>query len=656
MHVCTDLFSGGARNAAGKNIQEEIYNMMHDTKDKIQGLKGVKSRISGHVAEQMERFIFERINSQEARTVVYQEAEDAFKNQVDDASGVYGLWQGEFWGKWMIGAARVCEYSGNEELREFIHQAALKLMTYQMPDGYLGTYRNPLNVFPADREKFQALMGWPDNWNWNIWCRKYTLWGLLEAWRVTKDPVILQAGTRLADHLIGQLHENHIRLPETGTFAGLPSGSILKPIVLLHQATGEHSYLEFAQEIVGEWMREDGKIPNIIANALAGIPVHEWYPEPSCWAKVYEMLSCFDGILALYKVTGERKLLEASEKFYGLLKRCEINLLFSVGFNDIFSHAASQLNAISEPCDVIHWMRFSYELFLLTGNKAYMDDFELAFYNPFMAGVYQDGKWGARGVRGHGRHFTAEAQASLKHNHCCVNNMPRAFMNMAHAMVTVSHDTACLNLYTEFQTDFTMDAGRICLSVSGDYLACGRVHLVFDAELERPIRLKLRIPGWATASSLTIAGKQRAGENADWFEGTLESGHTEMALQFDRRLEIREHVAQNQTSGWYPLRWESGDPDLNGMFRAERASTLVYGPLLLARSKHIGNREDEIFGPPFPAGFSCRLKAVPRKEAWCAFEAEFTHGDKCRQTMVCDYATSGNEKLLDEPRFFSIYF
>ena len=604
----------------------------------------------------MERFFFERINSQEARTVIYQEAEDAFKNQVDDASGVYGLWQGEFWGKWIISAARVCEYSNNDELREFIHQSALKLMTYQQPDGYLGTYRDPQNVFPADREKFKALMGWPDNWNWNIWCRKYTLWGLLEAWRVTNDPAILQAATRLADHLIAQLHDNHIQLSETGTFAGLPSGSILKPIVLLYQATGDHSYLEFAQEIVADWMREDGRIPNIIANALNEIPVHEWYPDTPRWAKVYEMLSCFDGIIALYKVTGERKLLDACEKFYALLRKNEFNLLFSVGFNDIFSHAASQLNAISEPCDVIHWMRFSYELFLLTGNKAYMDDFELAFYNPFMAGVYQDGKWGARGVRGHCRHFTAEAQALLKHNHCCVNNMPRGFMNMAEAMVTVSDDAASINLYTDFTSDFTMDAGRIKLSVFGDYLASGRVELVFDAELERPILLKLRIPAWATASSLAMAGKKVSGDQSDWFEVTLMSGHHEMSLQFDRRLEIREHVRANQTSNWHQKRWESEDLDLNGMFRSERASTLVYGPLLLARSKYVGNREEEMFGPPLPSGVSCRLKPVPRKEAWCAFEADFSCGEKSFQTTVCDYASSGNEKLLDTPGFFSIYF
>ena len=46
--------------------------------------------------------------------------------------------------------------------------------------------------------------------------------------------------------------------------------------------------------------------------------------------------------------------------------------MFAVGYNDIFNHAASQINAISEPRDAIH-SRVTYELFALTGKRHYMD-------------------------------------------------------------------------------------------------------------------------------------------------------------------------------------------------------------------------------------------------------------------------------------------
>ncbi len=60
--------------------------------------------LTGSVAEQMNQFARNRIESGDAWNVVYREAEDAFRNKLDDASGVHGIWQGEFWGMWMISA------------------------------------------------------------------------------------------------------------------------------------------------------------------------------------------------------------------------------------------------------------------------------------------------------------------------------------------------------------------------------------------------------------------------------------------------------------------------------------------------------------------------------------------------------------------------
>ncbi len=599
-------------------------------------------RLKGSVSEQMERFFDHRIRSAEARDIIYREAEDAFRNRLDDASGIHGIWQGEFWGKWIISAVRVCEYSRDAELKAFIRRGVHTLITMQEPSGYLGTYHDPMNVFAADPEKTKPVLGWPCNWNWNIWCRKYTLWALLEAWRLLEEPEILTAAGKLARHLIRTLRENGIRLGATGTFAGIPSGSILKPVLILYRATKDGEFLRFAEEIADNWSRNDGLCPNLIANALSGKPVHEWYPEPKEWAKAYEMMSCFDGILELYRITGTPALLESAKRFHALLKNNELNKLFSVGFNDIFANGAGQLNAITEPCDVVHWMRLCHELFLITDDKTCLDDFELAFCNPFLASVYRDGKWGARGVRSHGRHLTVFEQAGMKHNHCCVNNLPRGFMNMAQTAATRSAGTVSVNFYTGFEWE--ENGSR--LTVSGDYLASGDVRIKWEAA-EKTV-LRFRIPGWATSAELSVNGETQTG-SGDWFFRTLPPGKTELRLKFGRKLEIRDHAAQTETDEWYRTRWQ--EPGMEELFRTARASTLVYGPLLLARSKYIGNTETEMFGAPLPAGFSCSLTPVPSTVVRCAFEADFG-GFK---TMVCDYASAGNA-VLDNQRFFSIFF
>ena len=122
-------------------------------------------------------------------------------------------------------------------------------------------------------------------------------------------------------------------------------------------------------------------------------------------------MSCYDGIIELYRVTGEEKYLKASEAFYNILLKYEQNVLFSVAYNDVFAGATRDINAITEPCDIIHFMRVCYELYTLTNNSKYMDSFEFAFYNAFLASSFKDGKWGARGARSCGRHFTATMQA-----------------------------------------------------------------------------------------------------------------------------------------------------------------------------------------------------------------------------------------------------
>ena len=574
---------------------------------------------------------------------VYQETEDAFRTKIDDATPDIGIWQGEYWGKWMLGAIGLCRYSQDGELKEFIREGVHRLIALQEPSGYLGTYRDPMNVFPADAGQAKEQHTIARSWNWNIWCRKYTLWGLVEAYDLLGEPEILRAAGKLARHLIHSLHDNKIALSDTGVFVGMPSCSILKPIVRLYQMDHDAEFLDFAEEIIADWKRPDGKMPNLIANALSGKAVHEWYPESIRWAKVYEMQSCFEGILAFYRLTGDPDLLEAAIEFHAAVKQHEVNPLFSVGFNDRFGHAAVHgANAISEPCDAIHWMRLCHELFLLTGDKQYLDDYELAFFNPFLASVYRSGEWGARGVRSHGHHFTAFGQAKMKYSHCCVNNMPRAYIDMTRMAVTMAEDTVSVNLYDEYE----LSLPELKLKCSGDYLAGGAARIELHAEKDMQIRF--RIPGWATAARCSVDGKMTEPAGA-WFHTVIPAGETVVSLGFDRKPEIRHHRCDPDEIEYYSKRWvEAG---MENDYRHEDAMSLVYGPLLLVKSKDTGLSESEIFAPPLPAEVECRLKQVPSDAVRCAFEADF---GVCK-TLVCDYA-SGTDLYTEDTRYFNIYF
>ncbi len=617
-----------------------------------------QTRILGSISTLMDNFFEHRIFSDHAQQVVYREAEDAFRNQVDDLDGITGTWQGEFWGKLILSAVGVCEYTGDEKLKEFIRQSAHNLLALQESDGYLGTYRDKERVYPVSPVQLAMLpkdKRWC-RWNWNIWCRKYTLWGLIETYRLLGDPEILAAADKFAGQLIAMLHEKRIRIADTGMFVGLPSCSILKPIMLLFDITGKKDYLDFALEIASCGEEQNGRIPNLITNSSCSLPLHEWYPEGRSWTKVYEMLSCMDGLLELYRHTGEPKYFDAVKNLYQRIKQFDLNPMFSVGVNDQLGGAAERINSISEPCDVIHWMRIASELFLLTGNSEYMDDFELAYCNSFLASINRSGEWGSRALRSHGRHYYGPGQVGLPHNHCCVNNMPRGFMNAAAMAVTYDNSGIFINLYFPFEA--TVPHGKV--KISGNYPAqCGAI---VDISHNTAGKIYFRIPSWSKTTRICYNGKVFHPQAGIFFEASID-GNAHFELTFDQEIKIKELEYKKdspQAELWFFQKFDFDESprNMNPVVQLDKnVCTLQFGPLLLARSKYLNCSEDEMFASESIYGQNAKCKLIPLEhpEVRYAFTVEISTPDGTFQTNVCDYASAANE-IIPDPHFFSIFF
>ena len=607
-------------------------------------------RFGGKIGEQVSRFFEERVKSDFAKNVVYKETYEQFLLRNDDDLAI-GYWRGEFWGKWIISACRVARYESNGELTEFIKNAALELIATADEDGYIGTYKNPENVLPADPEKGREVVGVLCDFNWNVWCRKYTLWGLLEAYMLTEDERILAAADKFANQLFDMLARLGIKITECGTFNGLPAGSTMKPLLILYRLTGKKKYLKYAFDIANDWERPDGKVPNIISNALAMKPVHEWYPLPEKWAKAYEMMSCIDGLIELYRVSSDAKYLKTAENMYELLKEHEGNLLFSVGFNDQFAHGAAWPNSISEPCDVIHWIRMCYELYTLTADVKYMNTIELAFYNPLRAGFFKDGKWGARGVRSVGRHMVASGQASMKHSHCCVNNIPRGVLNVGQCFVMESEGELIINLYT----DFCAKIGGATVKIGGSYLADGKVTVTVDAE--RDMTLKLRVPAFSRKTLL--GGKEISAENG-YASVKVGAGKTELLLEFDMQITLREldEAPEHFPSQDFRVRRFVYDNIVTeDMMTWDARATLVYGPLLLTRSKLVGSTEEEMFDSASVAhrGFKCSVAPTECEGVNYAFRVSFENEKESIAFDMCDYASGTNVWSEDDMKLFNVF-
>jgi hypothetical protein len=201
-------------------------------------------------------------------------------------------WDGEHVGKWLHAATLTWAYNGDPALRTKLDETAAELGKCQLDDGYLGTY--------AEKDRWSS---------WDVWAHKYNLLGLITYMRYTGNLTPLGTCQRMADLLCKTFGDGPDQKDITlsGFHAGMASASVLEPMVLFYRVTGEKRYLDFCNYIVRAMEGKNG--PHIVTRLLNSQGVNEVGN-----AKAYEMLSCLNGLLELYRTTGEKRLFDASLK------------------------------------------------------------------------------------------------------------------------------------------------------------------------------------------------------------------------------------------------------------------------------------------------------------------------------------------------------
>ena len=618
--------------------------------------------LDGEIGARFDRFVYERITGKFAIDEIWREAEECFFDQYDDEYAA-GMWRGEFWGKLLLSAARVCAMKNDPQLEEDIRTSVYRMLSMQRADGYLSTYRDCDSLFPPKKEDAVRDVGWECPYNWNIWGQKYTLWALIECAMLLDDPIVLNGCVKMADFIVNQVHRLGCRMKDIGTMNGMAPCSIMKPLLVLYRLTGDTRYYDFCVEIADQWEREDGELPNLISNSLSGVPVSNWSDRAKGWyAKAYEMMSCLDGICELYRCSGNETYLKALTMFWDTTKESETNILGSVGYCEQFFDAASHPNAATEICDVIHWMRLSYELFRLTGDAKYMDAMEKAFLNAFLAGIYEDGKTGAFFVRSAGRHWTAEPQVQTKYQHCCVNNAARGFTNAAESIIMAGDDGYYINMYIPTRVHF----GETSFRISSGYVDNGNISIIVRGA-EAGTRLRLRIPDWCR--TMTVISRNGAEDITDSYTSrygyadvVLQEGDTIVKVRFDMTPEVMDTPAGNielPETDYHRLRWCDSvvGPCGREQMLYHPMSVVRRGPLMLARSKRVGSTEAEMFGGEtvFGKERTCTsVRTIRHDRLLTACRIQLSCEGEEKTYIMCDYASAANRDLEDV-RFFSMY-
>lgn len=566
-----------------------------------------------------------RYTGRRAAEEVCPQAVGAFRERVDDrlnpAKPDRGAWQGEFWGKWMLGAIAAYRYHGDDELRARIVDMVSELLETQDPNGYIGTYSNsrfgqvPAPVF-----------------EWNMWVRKYTLWGLVEAYELLGDDSILEATCRFVDHLMSEVGPGAHDIRDTGWKSGLPSMSILVPFVHLYRITEDPRHLAYAEYIVEQFGLHDGEPPDILRKGLSGEDVPDWFPHPEKWAKTYEFLSCCEGMVELYRVTGRNDYLTAARHIFASVAATDRHVTGTLSLSDHLVRSRYLVQSPMEVCDAVHYVRLAVELLELTGDAGYADEVERTLHNAFFGASGLDPFWGVRRQLLYGAHWVSPEHCGLSAHHCCVANLPRGLYQAMQTAVMQGADGPTVQLFMPGEFPVRTPAGEGRLIQETRYPEDGQVALRFALSEPESFAVRLRIPPWSRQTRLLVDGEETPVEP--------ENGYVVLRRTWSSDSRVVVHLDMRG-------RVESL-PQVDGV-PAQPFSAVVRGPVVLARDIRLGDAAD-IHAP-------VDLKSGKRKDApvdlapvsppegvWMAFQAPTEPVRKGEPSAItlCDYASAGN--------------
>ncbi|MBQ2734840.1 MAG: glycoside hydrolase family 127 protein [Clostridia bacterium] len=583
-----------------------------------------------------------------------------FREQID---GTNNGWRGEYWGKMMRGAVTVYEYTQSETLYNVLTDTVRDLLTVIEPDGRISS-------FSRDTE-FHA---------WDLWSRKYVMLGMEYYLEVCRDEAlqgeIVAFLCRVADYILEHIGEGNGKIPITSAtnfWLGLNSVSILEPIVRPYELTGEQRYFDFAAYIIGTG---GTSFYNIFELAYE----NKLYPYQYGVAKAYEMISCFEGLLEFYNLTGIEKYRVSAVNFGKAILDSDVTVIGSCGCtHELFDHSKNRQTAyyegiMQETCVTVTWMKYCSRLLRLTGERVFADCMEQSFYNAYLGAVNTE-HCECACVR---EKFAAvQKNADLQHTYlpfdsyspltpdrrgravgglqflsdhsyygCC------ACIGAAGVGVFLSHavmkteDGIAVNFYEKGVSMLRLEDTEVTLKMDATYPVGKSVTVTVCTAPGAAFALRLRLPAWSEHTAVTSAKPYTVVDGYAVFDG-IWSGEETLALTFDMRIRLTRPIVWESDLLYNEFIMTQPKPpvEVHHDPADDRYISLARGPLVLAADARTGKdvksafafvvENGEIFGrvcdeQEIVAGVPCMLN--------CAFTAP--NGERFR---LVDYASAGKD-------------
>ena len=451
-----------------------------------------KIHLTGYLGDRVEANVTERLLKIDEKGIL-----EGFYNRPGTQT-----WVGEYPGKYLHAASRTWRNSGNIQLKTQMDRIVDILIASQDKDGYLGTYA-PQNYWTA----------------WDVWAHKYDLLGLLSYYSVTGYKPALETSVKVGNLMCKTFGNapGQLNIEEHGEHVGMASCSILEPMTELYRFTGDQKYLDFCAYIVEAYDHPKG--PKIITTLNTIGKVNQ-----TANAKAYEMMSNFTGIIKLYQLTGDAKLLSAMEIAW---KDIVANRLYITGtcskgehFQDDSVLPAENSDNMGEGCVSTTWLQYNQALYNLTGEAKYIDEIEKTIYNHLLAAENP--------TTGCVSYYTAlqgkKPYRCTINGHCCLASIPRGIAAIPELAYTKSAINGCnINIYSSgnFTDSLKTTDGKsvpVKLSITSDFPLSGKAKISVSSSKPNNFSINLRVPAWSKNYTAKIEGQESKGIPGEYLE------------------------------------------------------------------------------------------------------------------------------------------
>ena len=578
-------------------------------------------------------------------------------------------WRCEYWGKMMRGACFTYAYTQSPALYETLLTSVRDMLSVHRLRGRLSTY--------APERAYDG---------WDLWGRKYVLLGMEYFFEICEDAAlkeeILDSLCRQADDILSAIgKESDGKRPinqATRHWRGLNSSSILEPFVRLYTLTGKQAYFDFATYIVNEGGTE---VVNIFDLAYR----NKLYPYQYPMTKAYEMISCFEGLIEYYRVTGIEKYKKAIIRFADRVLESDFTVIGCSGCtHELFDHSTvRQANTNNgriqqETCVTVTLMKFMYQLTCLTADPKYVDAFEASLYNAYLGAVNTEDRieptlqkmWDESNVPRDATEYFAEALPFdsyspltagtrgngigglqfMRDGHyygCCACIGSAGFGLVPKLTLLSAPDGFALNLYFNGTASTTTPKGNeLQFSIDTAYPIGEKVNITLHLKQKEAFSLSLRIPAWSKSTEATVCGKRVeavAGTylsiGREWVDGDTVTLTFDMATRAHRPIPYGHQILMNEViwdKQYVIPTYDEEDP------KAKHHVALTRGPLVLAQESRLGYSVDEPHDVAIGTDGCVSVREADTKAlpypCMLALDVPLSDG---RYMTVTDYASAG---------------